>query len=287
MVPKKCLNEDILTSYLEGLLDAPVRTATEQHLVGCDECRSRLVLYMRILDEEVLEEEDSVVQAAMERWGKQSVVVRQQHGSLSTKWLAIAAMMLIAISVGLFVSVDRRAVPTPDEIIELLLSTERPPFEARLSEQPYRPLFATRGEEGLDFARDPLEAEMFRQAASAHRMGLFYLLDEDFDQAIEYLEEAARQLVDNPIVQNDLGVAYLEKGGASEDELAVDRRRARAQFEEALSQDPEFVPAVYNLTLLFIRLDLFAEAQAQHDRYLTLDPDSEWADEIRRWANPN
>ena len=98
MVQRQCLDEDILTSYLEGLLDAPVRTATEQHLVGCDECRSRLVLYMRILDEDVLEEEDSVVQAAMARWGnhKESVVVDPQHRSLSAKWLAIAAMMLIA-----------------------------------------------------------------------------------------------------------------------------------------------------------------------------------------------
>ena len=57
------------------------------------------------------------------------------------------------------------------------------------------------------------------------------------------------------------------------------------QFEKALAQDPKFVPAVYNLTLLFLRLDLLVEAQARQERYLTLDPDSEWADEIRRLVN--
>ena len=98
MVQNKCLNDDVLTSYLGGGLDSPVRNATEQHLVGCDECRNRLVFYMQILDEDVRKEEDSEVSAAMEQWRKQPVAVEKRRASLSLKWLAIAASVLVAVT---------------------------------------------------------------------------------------------------------------------------------------------------------------------------------------------
>ena len=177
-------------------------------------------------------------------------------------------------------------MPTPVEIVDLLLSSDRP-FEARLSQQPYRPLFITRSAGASDFPVDPLEAEMLRQAASNHMMGTFYLLNQDFDTAIRYLELAAEQLGDDAAVQNDLGVGYLERGGDSAEELAVSMSRARQQFDLALSQDAEFAPAAYNLTLLFLRLDLGAEARERQERYLELDSESEWADEVRRLLDLN
>jgi tetratricopeptide (TPR) repeat protein len=286
VVQNKCLNDDTLTSYLEGLLDAPVRNATEQHLIGCDNCRNQLVFYMRILDEDVREEEDSLVSAAMDQWGQQPIEVKRRRSPLQVKWLAIAASVLFAVTAGLFVTANRSPVPTPVEIVDLLLSSDRP-FEARLSQQPYQPLFLTRGANSPDFPIDPLEAEMLRQAASNHMMGTFYLLNQDFDTAIKYLELAAEQLGDDAAVQNDLGVAYMEKSVPSAEELAVSLSRARQQFELALVQDAAFAPAAYNLTLLFLRLDLDAEARERQERYLELDPDSEWADEVRRLLDLN
>ena len=286
MVQKKCLNDDTLTSYLEGLLDAPVRNAAEQHLIACDNCRNQLVFYMRILDEDVREEEDSLVSAVMDQWGQQPIEVERRRSPLPLKWLAFAASVLFAVTAGLFVTANRSPVPTPVEIVDLLLSSERP-FEARLSQQPYQPLFLTRGANAPDFPIDPLEAEMLRQAASNHMMGTFYLLNQDFDTAIKYLELAAEQLGNDAAVQNDLGVAYLERSVSSTEELAVSLSRARQQFELALVQNAAFAPAAYNLTLLFLRLDLDAEARERQERYLELDPDSEWADEVRRLFDLN
>ena len=286
MVQNKCLNDDTLTSYLEGLLDAPVRNAAEQHLIGCADCRNRLVFYMRILDEDVRVEEESLVSAAMDQWSQQPVEVEKRRSVFSAKWLAIAASVLFAVTTGLFVIANRSPVPTPVEIVDLLLSSDRP-FEARLSQQPYRPLFITRSAGASDFPVDPLEAEMLGQAASNHMMGTFYLLNQDFDTAIRYLELAAEQLGDDAAVQNDLGVGYLERGGDSAEELAVSMSRARQQFDLALSQDAEFAPAAYNLTLLFLRLDLGAEARERQERYLELDSESEWADEVRRLLDLN
>ena len=240
---------------------------------------------MRILDEDVREEEESVVSAAIEQWQEQPAHVEARRFSLSLKWLAIAASMLVAVTAGLFITVNRSPLPTPVEIIDLLLSSDRP-FEARLSQQPYRPLFATRGENSTGLPMDPFEAEMLRQAADNHMLGTFYLLNSDFETAIRYLEQAAQQL-DDVAVRNDLGVAYLERGGASAEELAVSLSRARDQFGMALAEDADFAPAVYNLALLFLRLDLDAEAREQRARYLELDSDSEWADEVRRLADLN
>ncbi len=286
MVQKKCISDDTLTGYLEGLLDSPVRNATEQHLIGCDACRSRLVFYMRILDEDVREEEESLVSAAIEQWGQRPVEVEKRRPALSVKWLAIAASVLFAATAGIFITANRSPVPTPVEIVDLLLSSDRP-FEARLSQQPYRPLFLTRGTDARDFPIDPLEAEMLRQAASNHMMGTFYLLNRDFDTAIRYLELAAGQLEDDAAVQNDLGVAYLEGSDSLDEDLVVSLSRARRHFEGALALDSEFEPAAYNLTLLFLRLDLDAEARSRQERYLELDPESEWADEVRRLLESN
>ena len=97
VVQNKCLNDDTLTSYLEGLLDAPVRNAAEQHLIGCDDCRNRLVFYMRILDEDVREEEESLVSAAMDQWSQQPVEVEKRRSVFSEKWLAIAASVFLRL----------------------------------------------------------------------------------------------------------------------------------------------------------------------------------------------
>ena len=53
----RCLTEETLTEYLEGGLDPPVKAASEVHLIACDNCRSRLGFYMRLLAQEVSAEE--------------------------------------------------------------------------------------------------------------------------------------------------------------------------------------------------------------------------------------
>lgn len=278
MTKSSCLDEETLTSYLEGLLDAPVRAATESHLVDCDMCRSQLVYYMRILDEDVREEEDSVIHAAI-------AAVRHHDGPglnprksrvVKVRWGWVAAAAVLA-AIGAGVVVDSMRGPSAAEIVHLLFSNERP-FQARLSVQPYFEYSRVRS---ADAPSGGARLDLDLETEDASLLGAYYLYLGRFDEAIRLLERA---VAENPVasVHNDLGVAYLEKPDSSADERAVNQRRARDQFNRALDLDPEYLASVYNLAVLFSREDLPGEVRQQLDRYTALEPDSEWVDELKK-----
>jgi tetratricopeptide (TPR) repeat protein len=116
---------------------------------------------------------------------------------------------------------------------------------------------------------------MTRLGADSYQMGRFYLIHQDFTKAISYLEMAEREVGARPEFHNDLGAAYLEAGG--EGFLA----KAGEEFRHALQADPEFVPAAFNLAIFYERTGLLSEARRQLERFLELDPSSEWAGEAR------
>lgn len=284
MVQQHCLNEETLASYLDGSLDAPMRTAAEQHLVACDACRSQMVYYMRILDEDIREDEEPVLEAAMGRWDERVTPVppRQRPASLM-RWEALAAAALVAVTLGVFTGVY---LPSRN-IVEIVSSRERP-FKARLARQSYVDHLVTRDrstDSGL--RRYEGEVDELIRNGDFYDAGILSLYDGDFERAIGLLSMAAQQVGEAPERLNDLGVAYLERiGGTSED-----RSQARQQFEAALDRNPAYPVAVYNLALYYEmetydapqaeQERLYRLALAQQDHYLELDPDSQWADEVR------
>ena len=141
--------------------------------------------------------------------------------------------------------------------------------------QPYHPLFRTRGTNDPGLSYNLLAGEMTRLSASSHEMGRFYLLQKDFSRAISYLEIAEREVGAGAAVHNDLGVAYFEGGTASQMEMA------EAEFLHALQGDKSFAAAVFNLGLIYERMNANTRAEAQWKRYLELDPNSDWAAEAR------
>ena len=66
----QCLTEETLTDYLEGGLDPAIKAASEEHLVTCDNCRTRLGFFMQLLNEEISPEETGILQAVSDRWDK-------------------------------------------------------------------------------------------------------------------------------------------------------------------------------------------------------------------------
>ena len=49
----QCLTEETLTEYLEGGMDPAIKAASEVHLIACDNCRSELGYFMRVLEEDI------------------------------------------------------------------------------------------------------------------------------------------------------------------------------------------------------------------------------------------
>lgn len=275
----QCLTEDILTEYLEGSLDVALKAASEVHLIACDDCRNRLGFFMRLLEEEVRDEETHKLQAIAAEWDRKKSDRRipRSTGTFPAwflGFLGIAAVLLAGVVSVRFV-MDRQAEPkSASEVNELLLGQQRP-FESRMENEPHLPIVRTRGTDDPAVAYGLLAREMTRLSADTHQMGRFYLLQKDFSRAIQYLEIAAREVGATAGVYNDLGVAYFESG----DPMRVDK--VSLQFQRALRLDPAFAPAAFNLALFYERENEPAEAAAQWKRYLELDPKSDWTSEAQ------
>jgi tetratricopeptide (TPR) repeat protein len=275
----QCLTEETFTDYLEGALDPAVKAASEVHLLACDDCRSRLGFFIRLLDREVSPDESEKVQTVISAWEKKRARqgVPSRTGTLGMgfiMWAAIAALLVVGV-ISIPFMLQRLAEPkSANEVVQLLLSRDRP-FESRLADQPYRSSERTRGADNPGVSYGLLAGEMTRLSASSYQMGRFYLLQKDFDRAIDYLEIGERETGVGAEVHNDLGVAYLESGG----ELRL--RKATQEFEHALEADPQFAAAVFNLAVFYERTGANSQAEAEWKRYLQLDRNSGWAGEAQ------
>lgn len=292
---RNCLNEEILTSYLEDSLEASVRVAAEEHLVSCDGCRSRLVYYMRVLDDEVREEEEPVLEAAMRDWNADTIPVPVRGAAARGRMnpavfaiAAIAASVVVGVLVGVFAGLEDPPVLGDEASLEAILRDRRG-FQARTSLQEssedYVEFVATRdatrapgtGVSGLDSSMAPEDPD----GIGSHYLGLYYLAAElDFDRAVAYLTRALEESGEDPRVLNDLGVAYFirPKGGVEAE--ATDQNVARRLFDDALKLDPDFLPARFNQVLLNSEAGMVAEMRVQAENYLEADPDSGWAREV-------
>jgi len=274
----QCLTEETLTEYLEGGLDPVIKAASEVHLVACDNCRNRLGFFMRLMDENMTDEEAVALQTFADQWDKKKPALRASRRTGTLRgWILslapIAAMLLV--SVVSFHFLNQAAEPrSATEVVHLLLQQHRP-FEFRLSNQPHLPIMRTRGLDDPGVSYGLLAGEMTRLSANSLQMGRFYLIQKDFKRAIDYLAIAGSEVGAGAEVHNDLGVAYLESG--NENRFA----RAVQEFHAALASNKEFLPAVFNLALLYERTGDRAQAELQWSRYLKLDSNSAWAVEAR------
>jgi tetratricopeptide (TPR) repeat protein len=271
---QSCLEEVALTAYLEGRMDSSIREPVETHLADCEACRGKLAFYMRILDEDVRDEEEVAIDHLVSELRKKPVTMGRRR-----RWwpVGVAVAATLALAVGLGSQMDFSSRPSPQEILDRLALEERP-FEARLSDQTYLPLTQVRAPNAAPAARS-MAARM--QGVSDYMLGTFYLHIEQFDLAIERLNAEA-QRANRAEVQNNLGVAYLERDAGGPAEEAVNRREARAHFEQALEIEPAFAPSIFNLAILYYRENLPAELDVKVREYRELDPNSGWADELQR-----
>ena len=274
----QCLTEETLTEYLEGGMDPAIKAASEVHLIACDDCRSGLSFFMRVLEEDVVAEESQTLQAINSEWDKKKDKheISRRTGTYPAWLIGLVAAAVLTIGVlSIRLVMERQAEPkSAGEIVQLLLAQHRP-FESRIANEPYIPIQRTRGVEDPGFSFDILAREMTTLSADSHQMGRFYLLQKDFERATSYLDIAEREVGAGPAVHNDLGVALLEGGDAAR--LSA----AGQEFQHALMIDPQFAAAVFNLALFYERMNQPLLAAAQWKRFIELDSKSDWAKEAQ------
>jgi len=273
----ECLTEDLISEYLEGALTPVLKAACEVHLIACDRCRENLATVMRLLREDVDPEEETELQRAAAQWERrnlQAVPTRRPTEvwkRVSYAFVGVAAIFVMAL---LFRGFFFMGQPTAEDIVQALLEKNRP-FDAQMSRQPYVAIARTRSSESAP-QFELLAEEMTKRAADAYRLGRFYLIEGNYTKAIEQLLTAAEDPNAPPEVHNDLGVGYLQRYGEG------DLERARREFESALNKNKGFPPAIFNLSILYERNGMSADAEQHWKRYLELDSDSGWAQEVRK-----
>jgi tetratricopeptide (TPR) repeat protein len=197
-------------------------------------------------------------------------------GPTRTRWVAIAALMVIAIGGWAAIQMARRlnagdtrstaASPSPRPSSKPIAAA--PPVTPRLTEPPATPAVeAAKPSPAVTPAPIP-PARTADGATSSRRY---------FEQALKHhtagkLDEAAKEYLaaiaedDRDVeARNNLGLLYRARGQTAP---------AIEQFRRALAIDPRYIAARNHLAVLLIDAGRFAEARRELDEGLAIDPRS-------------
>lgn len=205
------------------------------------------------------------------------------------KYVATLAALLIAVLVS---AVYFGTKDQPDELAELrsIYRQERP-TETRLSEFAYAPLAQLRG------TQEPTEKNRLRRienslidatertpnAQTLHSLGVFYLTQQKYTDAIKEFERALKFAEPNAQIHNDLGAAYFELAKTSAKEKKLEYlAHSLEEFTRATELDSQLLEPLFNRSLALQELELPRQAKESWTLYLQKDSSSPWADEARR-----
>jgi tetratricopeptide (TPR) repeat protein len=278
------LAEDgLINDYVFGHLDEADAASFRATLAGNPERRFKLEL-TQALREKALARNVKAVEERPSFFASLKAFFRQPQ------YAGAFAVLLIA-AIGLTIYFSRRN--NPDELAELQsLYRQARPTETRISEFGYAPVEQLRG------ATDPGEKSRLRRienslieatektpnAQTRHALGVFYLTQQKYADAIREFEGALRFEDKSARIHNDLGAAHFElsKTVAKEKKLE-DLARSLEEFTKATELDGQLLEALFNKSLALQELGLPRQAKESWTLYLQKDSSSPWADEARRY----
>jgi CHAT domain-containing protein len=176
----------------------------------------------------------------------------------------------------------------------------RRPIKSRVVDFEYAPFISTRGQEGGSTHADNIPVDHTElvllnavyyepDAQSHHALGVFHLLDKQFDKAIREFEKALSYEPSSAKLHSDLGAALLEKAQAGMEKERLESEytgkpveemsRSLEHIRKALDIDGSLKEASFNLGLLQEQLGLSFAAKDTLSKYLEADVDSGWARE--------
>ncbi len=262
-----CPDAEQLAAYVDGMLTPAERTAIEQHLSGCAECRDVVG--------------DSAAAAA-----ESGATVTTPRRRPRAQWMALTAILATAAAALLVVQLRQPSAYYVPELAALArVETPSRPLEARLSGG-FRyapPPLVTRGAPDarnleLIATADKVRAEIGDRAgadADAAR-SVTFLIGGDAERAVAGLERATASGSAPARMWSDLAAAYLARGRAD------DPPRAVAAAERALQADGSLREAAFNRALALERAGRAADALQAWRDYAASERDAQWAAEAQR-----
>lgn len=201
---------------------------------------------------------------------------------------AFAILLIAAVTFVIYFRTKDKA----DDLAELRsIYQQARPTETRLAEFGYAPFAELRG------APEPANQTRLRRieinlidaaeknstAETHHGLGVFYLTQRKFDDAIREFDSALKFAPGSARVNNDLGVAHFERAKiVSSEKKLEDLAKSLEKFTKATELDGSFLEALFNKSLALQEMGMPREAKESWMIYLQKDQASPWADEARK-----
>lgn len=267
----RCLDAETIAEFAEGRLSRKDIRQVVAHLDTCERCRD----LAEAASETILEEGTAVVKAPHVR----------------TWWLAVAAAIVVAIlavPAMRFIVLRRSPIANLAAIAPRDERTVEARFAGGFGWAPYHgPMrandtTASSARMKLTGAAGELVERADREKSPdlQHAAGVaLALAGQNPDDSISRLRSAASASPNDAKAWSDLAAAEyaaaLGRGAASQFPVAL------ADADHALRLDGKLAEALFNRALILERLGLYTQARAAWERYLAVDPGSEWSREAR------
>lgn len=200
---------------------------------------------------------------------------------------AVLTILFIGISIFILTRSDSSQLAE----LQTIYLKERP-TESRISSFEYAPQITVRGNTETDANKNKLrliETKLLEAldtnptAKNFHALGVFYLTQTKFSDAIKNLEKSVELEKTNSKYYNDLGSAYFEFAKSGEKSFKLENlARANESFSKAFELNPNLLEALFNRSLTLQELNLPKQATESWNSYLQKDSTSKWADEARK-----
>ncbi|MFI5114591.1 MAG: CHAT domain-containing protein [Terriglobales bacterium] len=295
---------------IAGGLTPPDETLTcVEHASRCDYCGPLLhgaVAEVTGLNGEITEAERkhiATLESARAEW--QQRLARQITGTPHSapdrestpwqRWLAlprlamVGASVLAVVGVGSWVAVHRNQPATASKLLARAY-TEKRTLELRIAGAAYAPMRVSRGP-AASFTSRPaalLKAEaLIASQLESHPSDPSWLqakaqadmLEGKYDAAVEALRHALQLEPHSPALLTDLATAYFQR--AQQADRKEDFGAAYEHLSQALKFHPDDPVALFNRAIVAEHQFLYHQALDDWDRYLQVDPRSDWAGEAR------
>ena len=280
-------------SLAAGLLEPGRREELLAHACECDSCGALLHAVVEDFSGEASAEERQSLEAlksSTPEWRARmagQMVAASCRGRVipmkTTPWLAKAAAVLVTVGATWF-GWNGWVANDPARLIAEAYTQQRP-FEFRIAGAENAPVRVEKGAAESGFKRpQPLieaEAKIARKLesdpASVRWLELrarAELLARNPDAAITSLERALAQKPGDSDLLADLGIAYALS--AETQNRAADYARAAQVLVRSLAAKPDNAAAVFNLALVYQRMNSYSDAERQWRRYLAMDTARAW-----------
>jgi CHAT domain-containing protein/tetratricopeptide (TPR) repeat protein len=290
-------------------LESPTKTHDcLEHAIECPDCARLLSQVAEQFADDVTPKEGQVLralQSADEHWQKnlarrmQALSAKDSHpGPGKPRWETRSFLLqfggaLAAVAIPVFLALWITMFE-PSRTVNRLLSdaySEQRTIDVRMAGARYTPVEAFRGTE-LSRLRRPtslLEAQVAIAKALSRKpedpfwldaQGRADLMDENYSSALSALERAHRYSPENQDIAIDLSTAYFLRAEVLK--RSEDYGQAEELLGQVLAKNPGNELALFNRAITSERLLLYEQAIIDWRRYLEIDPNSSWSEEVRK-----